>query len=236
MGLIKSANAPAGLSPFSMKDIEKQAQVMLLRARGQVQELLAEANVQAEELKTSARAQGFTQGRGEGLIKGREQGMEEGKGSALAQYRQRLDGVLKTLTCVLEQIEGSRREIEGAAIREVIELAIAIARRVAKRQGEIDPEVLVENLKEAMRLVVHAADVRIAVNPRQKEMLMSMLGELRMHWPQLQHVELVEDGGLSCGSCRIMTGSGEVDGDLDGQLDRIVRDLLPDGGEGNEKK
>ena len=35
MGLIKSANAPTTLMPFSMKDIENQARAILLRAQQQ---------------------------------------------------------------------------------------------------------------------------------------------------------------------------------------------------------
>jgi flagellar assembly protein FliH len=112
-------------------------------------------------------------------------------------------------------------------LREVVALAVAIARRVTKRQGLVDPEVLTENLREAMKLVAHAADVRIAVHPQQKVVLESVLPQLRLSWPDLKHVELVEDSALSPGGCRIFTARGTVDADLDGQLDRVVNDLLP---------
>jgi flagellar assembly protein FliH len=115
-----------------------------------------------------------------------------------------------------------------AALSEVVELAVAVARRVTKRQGEIDPRVLEANLVEAMKLVVHAADVRIAVHPEQKAALLETLPRLKMQWPDLQHVELIEDANLSKGGCRVLTRNGEIDADLAGQLDRVVRELLPE--------
>jgi flagellar assembly protein FliH len=109
----------------------------------------------------------------------------------------------------------------------VVKLAIAIARRVTKRQGQADPQVLMANLVEAMKLVVHAADVRIAVHPSQQQTLADELPRLRLAWPRLQHVDLVEDASLSPGGCRILTHQAQVDADLDVQLDRVVADLFP---------
>jgi len=37
------------------------------------------------------------------------------------------------------------------------QLAIAIAERVTKRQGLLDPQVALANVEEALRLVVHSA-------------------------------------------------------------------------------
>jgi flagellar assembly protein FliH len=91
----------------------------------------------------------------------------------------------------------------------------------------VDPDTLTENLAEAMKLVAHAADVRVAINPMQKSVLEAALPRLQLQWPELKHVELVEEATISPGGCRIFTARGHVDADLDAQLDRVVADLLP---------
>ena len=81
---------------------------------------------------------------------------------------------------------------------------------------------------EALKLVSHSSDVRIAIHPKNKTTLKEVLPRLKIHWPALDHVELVDDSMLAPGGCRIYTAQGEVDGDLDGQINRIVADLMPD--------
>jgi flagellar biosynthesis/type III secretory pathway protein FliH len=46
--------------------------------------------------------------------------------------------------------------------------------------------------------------------------------------PHLADCEVVDDAAVSPGGCRVYYGQGEVVGDLDRQLDRVVNDLLPD--------
>jgi flagellar assembly protein FliH len=228
MGLIKAANAPAkAATVFSMRDVEAQAREILLRAQSQAEQLLAAAQAEGEELKKRMQAEGFAAGRAEGMQKGTDEGKKAGHQSALAEHKVQLTQAVATLGAALQQVENSRKELETDALTEVVELAVAVARRVTKRQGELDSTVLVENLREAMKLVVHAADVRVAVNPRQKSVLAEAMAKLKLEWPTLEHAEVIEDATLAPGGCRVFTLHGRIDADLEGQLDRVVADLLP---------
>jgi flagellar assembly protein FliH len=227
MGLIKSNNAPATLSPFSMKDIETQARAILSRARQQAEQLLIEAQQEAEQLKAAAHVDGRKEGHREGLIAGTKEGTKAGLDAALAEQRTKLTQVVTALSSAVQEVEASRQDLETSALTEVIELAVAIARRVTKRQGIIDPAVLAANISEAMKLVVHSADIRIAIHPTQRQTLTEALPKLQLVWPSLAHVELIDDDSLSPGGCKIFTKQGEIDAGLDGQLDRVVADLMP---------
>jgi flagellar assembly protein FliH len=229
MPVIKSPNVPAAAASFSMRDIENHAKTILLRARERAEALLAEAQREAEALKAEAHAAGVAEGRRDGLAQGKQEGAKAGAAQALAEHKAQLTAVFTTLTSAATQLDAARRELEADGLTEVIQLATAIARRVTKRQGLIDPAVLTENLKEAMKLVAHAADVRIAMHPAQRKVLDDALPALRLAWPELKHVELTDDPALAPGGCRIFTARGHVDADLDGQLDRVVADLLPTG-------
>jgi len=228
MGLLKSFNPSASAAaPFSMRDIENQARAIILRARQQAEQLLAAAQVEAEQLQQQAhelgREEGFVEGKQQGLAEGRAAGHEQASG----EHRKNLTQLVSAVTQMIEEIESSRQRLAAESIGDVVDLAVAIGRRVTKRQGAIDPAVLTTNLAEAMKLVIHASDVRIAVHPTQKETLDGELPRLRLQWPNLQHVELTEDSTLSPGGCRIVTREGQIDADLDVQLDRVVADLMP---------
>ncbi|HWP41095.1 MAG TPA: FliH/SctL family protein, partial [Tepidisphaeraceae bacterium] len=138
-----------------------------------------------------------------------------------------LEQLIKALAAAAGELDAARRRLHADATTELIRLAVAIARRVTKLQGALDPSVLTANVAEAIRLVVQSNDVRIAVHPSQKQALAEVLPALKFQWPKLQHVELVEDATLSPGGCRIFTASGEIDADLDRQIDRVAADLLP---------
>jgi flagellar assembly protein FliH len=227
MGVIKSQNAPASLAVFSMADIEAAAKRILLRAQQQAEQLLTEAQAGARELREKAFADGFTEGRQSGLAKGHEEGAKAGHAAAVAAQKEKMNELIATLTAAAHSLDTSRLKLESDGLAEVVKLAAGIARRVTKRQGELDPAVLEANLSEAMKLVVHAADVRVAVHPTQKATLDDVLPRLQLSWPNLEHVELIEDPAIAPGGCRVFTAQGHIDADLDTQLDRIVAELLP---------
>jgi flagellar assembly protein FliH len=228
MGLIKSDNAPVTLQPFSMADIENQAAEILARAKDKADRLLAEAQVQAKKIAAESRSAGLRAGWKEGWKKGHEEGAKVGKEQALVEHKAELTSTITALAAAAKEMNQSRVELQSAAVKDVLDLSVAIAERVTKRQGVFDPAVAVNNVIEALKLVLHSSDVRIAVHPANKKSLNAVLPRLKMQWPALEHVELVEDAMLAQGGCRIYTAQGEVDGDLDGQINRIVADLVPE--------
>ena len=228
MGLIKSTTAPPSLAPFSMRDVEEQAKSLLVRARQVSERLLAEAQREGEQIRQRAHAEGLAEGRREGLERGADEGRQAGRQQALDEHRAALAQALAALTSAGQALDASRADLESEALQEVVELAIAVARRVTKRQGVIDPAVLPENRRAAMKLVVHAGDVKVALHPSQRQTLQAALPALKLEFPRFLHVDLVDDPSLSPGGCRVFAGHGQVDADLGEQLDRIAIDLLPE--------
>lgn len=227
MGLVKASSAPTGLATFSMRDVEDQARALLLRSRQAAERLLAEAQREAVELKKAAHVQGLAEGRRDGLAKGADEGRAAGQKQALEEHRAQLTQAVAALAEAASDLDASRGELEAAALEEVVSLAIAVARRVTKRQALIEPQVLTDNLREAMRLVVSGGAVKVAIHPAQRHTLDAALPALRLDFPRLTHVEIVDDNSVEPGGCRVFAGGGQIDATLDEQLDRVVADLLP---------
>jgi flagellar assembly protein FliH len=226
MPVIKAESAPT-LANFSMADIEKQAKLILLGAKVRAEQLLTAAQHEADNLKRQAHAHALVDGKREGIAKGLEEGKKLGREEALNEQRQALAQALTALTQAAEELNASRLHLESEARTAVIQLAIAIAERVTKRMGVLDPIVAQANVDEALRLVVTGTDIRIAIHPSQKDTLADILPRLQAEWPQFKHIDLIADGTLTPGGCRIFTQSGQIDADLNLQLQKIAEDLLP---------
>ena len=227
MGVIKSTNAPSTLATFSMRDIESQARVIVMRAQQEADKIVAESHLEGARIRQRSYDDGFAAGTQDGLKKGTEDGRVAGKTAAMNEHRAKLEQLIKTLSCTIEELDAARAALESSSASAVIKLAVAIARRVTKLQGSLDPSVMTENVLAAMKVAVHATDIRIAVHPSQKETLADALPTMKLKWPSVEHVELIEDDSLATGGCRIFTASGQIDADLEAQIDRVSGDLLP---------
>src|SRR3982751_3066888 len=106
MALIKSSAAPK-VAAFSMVDIETQARSMLLRARQQADQLLAEAMKEGESLKTKMAAEGRATGFSEGRAKGLDEGKASGQAQALEESREELRGLVESLTNAVSEIDAA---------------------------------------------------------------------------------------------------------------------------------
>ena len=227
MPVIKADQVPLQLATFSMADIERQAKSILVAARLRADRLLIAAQQEAEEMKRKIFAETLVEGRKDGFAKGLEEGRKQGRDEALNEQRQQLASVVNALTEGVQALDAARLQLESDAREAVVRLAIAIAERVTKRMGALDPKVAIANVEEALRLVVHSADVRIAIHPTQKAALADVLPRIQSQWPDLKHVELIEDPTLTPGGCRVFSGTGQIDGDLNLQLQKIAEDLVP---------
>jgi flagellar assembly protein FliH len=233
MGLIKSADVPLSVSAFSMVDVEAAAKQILRRARVKSDEIVTAAHEDAVRTREEAKKEGFAEGKMAGHAEGLAEGKKSGHAQALAENLAAMTKLVNSLTQAMGQLENERDQLQTNAINEVVKLACLIARKVTKRQGLFDTQVMFENLKEAMSLAVHASDVRIAVHPGQVETLRAELPHLRMAWPHLKHIRLIDDPSIAPGGAKVFTPHGEIDGDLDAQLERLAAQLLP--GETGEK-
>ena len=222
MPLIKSADAPTA-KRFQWLDIEAEADALLDTARSRAEEIIAQARQEAQAIRDAARQEGFDLGRREGLPRG----ADDGPGIAVEEHRQELCSAIKLLSHAAKKLAAAHECSCADSVGAQIELAIAIARRVTKRQAMIDPQVLVENLRESLALAGRSHRVRIAIHPAQQQVLAEALPRLKLDWPSLCEAQIVEDASMGVGGCRVYTEHGCIDADLRGQLDRVISQLMP---------
>lgn len=224
MPLIKNVNAPQSVVRFTLRDFEAEACEALERARQEAASVIAEAHARAQEIESAAR----DHGKADGWRQGYNEGRDLGRAEALEQHAQEIRDLLAAFNNATRALQNFRGQVEHAAVGDAIELAVAIAERIAKRRGIIDPGMLLNNVQAALNLVGRSGVARVAIHPSQGATLTEILPQLQSEWPSIEHADIVEDESVAPGGCRVFTGQGHIDADLQAQLDRIALKLLPE--------
>jgi flagellar assembly protein FliH len=212
---------------LNLDDLEAVGKRIIQGARTKARQLLAEAQEQAEQLRRSAAEAGAK----DGFEKGHRQGLQQGREEALAQATDRFERdqgrLVEALQSALAEFEDQRNRLLAGARDEMVRLAIAIARRVAKRYAVGDTRVAVENLKEIIERVGQRHVAHVKVNPADGESIRRFASGLAEASERWRNVIITESPEVEPGGAQVMLPDGEIDASLETQLDRVAAALLP---------
>lgn len=232
-GVIKAGAAKhAVVRPFRINDVIAEASAQIARDQAAAREVLQQAEAKADqiakdvqrierEVRDQGREQGYREGYERGLAEGRQAGREEALAAATREFEEQQASLVESCRQIISAINTDRQAWLTAARQDLIDLAIAIARRVVRHVGDAHREVVLANLEEAVRLVGARTDVTIAVNPKDAEAARTFARTLIDMREQWQAIQIVEESEIAPGGCRVQWGSGCVDATLETQLDRI---------------
>lgn len=125
----------------------------------------------------------------------------------------------------IAEMAALRPRLRREAERQVVDLAIAVARRILRRQITVDPDAVAGLVRTALEHVSLREIVEIRVHPSQQRIVTEVLD--RMGSPGGLRVE--GDAALESGALLIETHRGTMDCSVFTQLDEIERgftDLL----------
>jgi flagellar assembly protein FliH len=161
------------------------------------------------DLQEEAYKEAFQQGLGEGR--------EAGRGEVRAQV-ERLSGMFHDLAKPFEVLDG---EVE----RELLTLAMSLARQIVRRELKADPTQIIGIVREAIAaLPVASRDVRVHMHPEDAAIM-------REHLAPTTSAEawvIVEDPVMARGGCQVNTATSRIDARLETRLTAILSELLGD--------
>ncbi len=228
MALIKGRQADqlASRGFQDLGDLKRQAEQMLEAARVEAQKIIDAARTEAGTLIEQAGPQGFAEGRESGLVGGRDEGRRLGRAEMMAEFKTQLDQLMASWTEALAEFESDRNDTLLAAREDVLEFALAMGGKIARRVIEADPTVVQDQVAEALALVTEPTGVTLTINPGDRELVQSVLPGLCAQIGRCDHVELKDDAGVERGGCVVTTGKGHIDATIERQVERIAEVLL----------
>jgi len=136
-----------------------------------------------------------------------------------------IDPVLQSLRQMLAELESLRRRESRNLETELVELALAVARKVVGREVAVRPDTVAHLLHEAIGHLEHAGALTIRLNPADLERLSDLSSQVLNGLTDPGRVRFEADASLSVGGCFIESEAGDMDVRLEQRL-RVVEEAF----------
>ena len=175
------------------------------RAKLEVERMVKEAEMRVAEIEHEAYQKGYDAGREVGFKKGQ------------AEVRRLID----RLGTIVGQAIDVREEIIAASEKQMVDMILMIARKVIKDEVVERKEVVLNNIREALKRIKDRDRVDIRVNFADLELTTAHKDELIKMMESLRKVNIYEDSRIDRGGCVIETDVGSIDARISTQLKEI---------------
>lgn len=180
-------------------------------ARAALQKQLSE---QIGHSRRQARDEGHAEGHAEGFAAGHAEGLAQGRLDAVTEREQ--------LLALMSGFTGELARANEAVSKDVLALALDIAKAMLKTALPAKPELVLPTVEEAMRhLPTVQPPALLQLHPDDFTLVQAQIGDgLAANGWRLQQDPAIERGG-----CRIETGTNQVDAELGTRWQRIAAAL-----------
>ncbi|HNR87272.1 MAG TPA: flagellar assembly protein FliH [Spirochaetota bacterium] len=175
------------------------------RGKFEAEKIIKEAELKVSEIEHEAYKKGYDAGR--------EEGYKEGQAEVM-RLIDRLGTIVSTAVDIRDDIIRSSEKL-------MTEMILMIARKVIKDEIVERREVVINNIKEAIKRVKDRDRIDIRVNFADLDMTTAHKDELIKLMESLKKVNIYEDSRVERGGCIIETDVGAIDARISTQLDTI---------------
>jgi flagellar assembly protein FliH len=156
-----------------------------------------------------------------GFNEGLEQGKSEGEKAGVELAAGKIEPLVNSLKSELLQLKNIRQETYRYIEKQVVDLALAIARKVVCREIEMDKEVVMCVAREAFAKVDDAVKIKIKMSPSDLQFIDETKYQLSDLIDNIDNVTLEAEENIQRGGCILETNLGEIDARIEKQLQAV---------------
>lgn len=149
-------------------------------------------------------------------------GRREGEAAMQQQLSARVDGLVAKMAQSIQELSALRARIRHEAEGDLVQLSLAIARKILNREIQTDPDALLGVVKAALQRVESREIFRVRICPHHADSLRRAFEQFGLP----QRVEVQPDAGLEIGAVIFDTAQGSLDVSIETQLREIERGLV----------
>ena len=216
------AAAPAhGVSSFSFPSITPEPQseetVFQETPQPQIDEILTNAEAQAAAIIAEAEenARMIEQA-------AHDKGLAQAETKIAAEVANQVADLREQLAGTISEVSTLYGVIANQAERDLIELALEIAKKIVHREVTIDREVALTLARVTLGRLHSRTSAAVHLHPEDSVYVSANREKLNFHGA----VEIIEDRSISLGGCLVRTEMGDIDARIEPQFDEISRGLL----------
>lgn len=150
-------------------------------------------------------------------------GFAQGEAAAAASAGARAADLLGELTSALQDVTAVRNEMVRRSERQMVELALALARRIVNQELSVDRNVVLAMARSAIDRLVESARVTVRLHPQDYEATTH-----ERTAPGRPNVTVTPDPQIAQGACRVESDMGVLEAGVDAQIQEFGRALLGD--------
>jgi flagellar assembly protein FliH len=154
------------------------------------------------------------------LDKAKRDSFETGRRQGDQQARTEIGPVIERVNASVTELIGLRPEMRRRAEKDVVNLALMIAKRILHREVSVDPNALNALARVVFERLARAESYRISVHPTFATAIQNALPA-----GQTDRVHVEPDPNCAPGTLIIRSDEGVIDASVDSQLEEITRGL-----------
>ena len=163
----------------------------------------------------------FEQQRAHAAGQAYQRGFQEGEAASRAQAQAAVQPVIERLAGALDQVAALRPQLRRDAEAGLLKLAVAISRRILRRELTVDTEALRGVIQVALEKLQSQEICRVRIHPEQEPVLRQCLNRPG----STRAIEILADASLDRGALVFETAHGNLDASIETQLGEIERGL-----------
>ncbi|HVP57719.1 MAG TPA: FliH/SctL family protein [bacterium] len=160
------------------------------------------------------------------MQKAYEAGYQAGHSAATQAMERAVAAKAEALASMIDDVVSQRTQVVADSEESVVRLACRIAERIVEKVAEIDQETIVRVVKAALARLAESQRVTVRANPADIEALKQHKSEWLQATRGGSAVEIKEDERIRRGGCLIEGTSGNIEAEIDRQLEVIERALV----------
>lgn len=186
--------------------LEQEAETIVTQARAQAEQIIAQAQASAAEIERQAR----------------ERGLADAEATITIEAAHAVEPLREKLTNTLAELANLRPMIAARAERDLVRLALEIAKKVVHREVTMDHEIALTLARVALSRLHNRAIATVHLHPDDYNYVV-------MHRDKLGSgvsLELIEDRSIERGGCLVSTEMGDIDARIEQQFAEIERGFM----------
>ncbi|MBJ7331956.1 MAG: hypothetical protein JHC95_18815 [Solirubrobacteraceae bacterium] len=155
----------------------------------------------------------------------RQRAYDEGYAAGLAEAQAAATPAVEAMTSAAAGLDEMRVHVADGLERGSVGLALRIAEQVVGAAVTVDPELVLEAIRGALRRLTERDRVQIMVNPDDLDIVRSQIDDVVQQLGGIGSVDVQSERRVSRGGAIVRTGEGDVDASIETKLTR-AREVL----------
>lgn len=192
----------------------RRAELVVEQAREDARAMVEAAQAERDAVIGQAQREGYEAG----VVEGRNAGAE----AVQEEARERL----QLLRTIVDDLVSLRDQVAAEYEADIVELALAVAARIVRRESSLGADTVRELLRELLPRTAGTRHITVTVHPEDMSGLEDDVQALASLVDEGAHVSWATDDRLQRGGCFIETERGGIDGTVATRVARIVESLM----------